>query len=42
MEDFYSQEGAGTRKLPRQKLGLVIARLISFKGWQRSSDRLSN
>ena len=37
MKDFYRQQGVGTRKLYyAKKSGLVIAELLSFRGWQGS------
>lgn len=32
---FYRQIGAGTSSYTRQKSGLVIARLLYFRAWQR-------
>lgn len=42
MKDFYRQQGVGTRKLYyAKKSGLVIAELLSFRGWQGSVRQIT-
>jgi len=42
MKDFYGQKVAGTRKYTRLKSGVVMERLLSFRGWWGRSEQLPN
>jgi len=43
MKDFYRQKGMGTRKLYKAKKSrLVIARELSFRGWQGSIRQITS